>query len=167
MIRVFLGLGSNLQREQNLAAGLQALGRHFGPLIPSRIYESEPLQGSGQPYFNMVVALDVALPVGALKTSLRKIEAQCGRVRDGSGRCALDIDLLLYGDQVGDVDGVTLPHADILQRAWVLRPLAELAPDLLHPLEQKSLHSLWQAYTGPRNLRDVPLHFPSLQEMTG
>lgn len=156
MTSVFLGLGSNEARERNLAAALVALQR-IGPAICSPVYESEPLLGTGKPYFNIVVKLETDLPAGELKLALRAIEQDSGRVQDCSSCCPLDIDILLYGDCVGVVDGVTLPHPDVLRRAYVLRPLSDLAPDHVHPVKHQTLQDLWQTYTGTRALHKVSL----------
>lgn len=163
MTVVFLGLGSNEAREQNLATALIAL-RRIGPAACSPVYESEPLLGTGKPYFNIVVKLQTDLPAGELKLMLRAIEQDSGRVQDCSSCCPLDIDILLYGDCVGVVDGVTLPHPDVLRRAYVLRPLSDLAPDHLHPVKQQTLLALWQAFTGTRALYPVPLDLSLLPD---
>lgn len=161
MTTVFLGLGSNEARERNLAAALAAL-RRIGPAICSPVYESEPLLGTGKPYFNIVVQLETDLPVGELKRMLRAIEQDSGRVPDCSTCCPLDIDILLYGDCIGEVDGVMLPHPDVLRRAYVLRPLSDLAPGHVHPVKQQTLQVLWQTYTGTRTLHPVPLDLSRL-----
>lgn len=160
MTSVYLGLGSNQQRERSLARAIHLLRAHFGDLVCSPVYESEPLSGVGQPYFNLCVRLETDLSVGVLKSILRDIEQDCGRVRDDSGRCALDVDILLVDDSQGVVDAVTLPHPDVLRRAFVLQPLCDLVPDLVHPLQQKTLRELWRSFPESCVLRKVQLALP-------
>lgn len=147
MTAVFLGLGSNDQPERHLCAALDLLRQSFGGVDVSPVFASESADGEGAAgYLNLVVQVDTALAVGALKALLRDIEQQCGRIRSGEKQsaCPLDIDLLLYGDQTGVVDGVTLPHPDILRRSYVLRPLSLLAPCRAHPVQKKTFAALWQ-----------------------
>lgn len=158
MTKVFLGLGSNHDRERNLCSAIVLLREALGSLQCSSVYESAPHGHAGAAYFNLVVMLETDVPVAALKQQLREIELRCGRDRDGvPGVCALDIDLLLYGDQVGEVDGIQLPHRDVLARAYVLQPLAELAPEQLHPVEQLAFKTLWQRFPVVAPLRVVTL----------
>lgn len=161
MTAVYLGLGSNQEREHNLARAVRLLQARFGALVCSPVYESEPLSGVGQPYFNLCASLETTLPVTELKAVLREIEQTCGRVRDDSGGCcALDVDILLVDDRHGGGDGVTLPHPDVLRRAFVLQPLCDLVPDLVHPLQQKTLRQLWQSFPDACSLRRVSLDLP-------
>lgn len=156
MTSVFLGLGSNENRERNLDAALAALQRRFGLLECSPIFESMPHGGGGQSYLNLVVKLETQLSAGQLKAELRRIEDDAGRIRSRpSPECALDIDILLMDGFVGDFDGVVLPHADILHRAYVLQPLALLAPEGIHPVLQISFAELWCRFAGPQNLKRV------------
>lgn len=158
MATVFLGLGSNHDRERNLCSAIELLHAAFGSLQRSSVYESAPHGHTGASYFNLVVMLESNVPVAALKQQLREIEARCGRDRDGApGVCALDIDLLLYGDQVGVVDGIELPHRDVLSRAYVLQPLAELAPNYRHPVERQTFSILWQRFPVAAPMRVVRL----------
>lgn len=135
MTRVYLSIGSNIDRERNIRGGLEALERDFGPLMLSPVYESEAVGFEGEPFFNLVVGLDTELSVGELAARLHEIEVQHGRVRHErkfSSR-TLDIDILTRGDAVGEFDGVKLPRDEILKHAFVLLPLADLAPDDRHP----------------------------------
>ncbi len=148
MIQVFLGLGSNLDREKNIRAGLLALKKSFGDLKLSSIYESESVGFNGSNFYNLVVSLQTSVSIAELSETLKKIEDENGRVRTGpkySPR-TLDIDILTYGDFVGIDAGVDLPRAEITENAFVLLPLSELAPNELHPQLKKSYADLWAGY---------------------
>lgn len=144
MSRVYLSLGSNIDRERNLGGGIARLRQMFPGLRLSTVYESEAVGFHGAPFFNLVAEIETSLPVGELATRFRQIEEEHGRVRGEkkfSSR-TLDIDILTYDDVVGDVDGVSLPRGEILEYAFVLRPLADLAPDALHPVVRRSYRAL-------------------------
>lgn len=150
MSRAFLGIGSNVDRKRNIASCLNALRRRFGELTVSPIYRCPAVGFDGDDFFNLVVGVDTELEPGALVTELHAIEAEHGRTRQGpkfSDR-TLDIDLLLYDDRVQESPDFTLPRAEILKRAFVLRPLADIAPDLVHPVEGRTIGELWEAYRG-------------------
>jgi 2-amino-4-hydroxy-6-hydroxymethyldihydropteridine diphosphokinase len=146
--RVFLGLGSNIERERYITAGLDALQSLLGDLLLSSVYDSAAIGFEGQSFLNLVVAADTDLPLSGLATYLRSIEYEHGRPLNAPRFSArqLDIDILTYEDAVGIFDGVTLPREEILENAFVLRPLSELAPQVLHPALKQSYLSLWQAY---------------------
>lgn len=148
MAKVFLSLGSNIERDRHLGAGLDALVREFGDLKMSQVYESEAVGFAGDNFYNLVAAIETDLSVGELALRLRQIEDDNGRLRGGPKFSArtLDIDILTYDDLTGTVDGVKLPRGEILRNAFVLLPLSELAPDTLHPLEGKTYQQLWDEY---------------------
>lgn len=148
MISVFLGLGSNIEPRQYLPRGLAALEQLFGSLQRSAVYSGPAIGFDGDPFWNLVVRVDTRLPVGELQRALRTIEYAHGRPRNAArfSSRALDIDILTHGGATGLVDGVTLPRGEILENAFVLRPLAELAPQTLHPLLQVSYAELWSAF---------------------
>lgn len=152
MAQVYLGLGSNIERERYLTAGLDALHSLLGELSLSSVYDSAAIGFDGQPFLNMVVGATTDLPLPTLAARLRHIEYEHGRPVDAARFSArhLDIDILLYDDLVGEFKGdfgvVTLPREEILDNAFVLRPLAELAPGLLHPVVGLSYDRLWRDY---------------------
>lgn len=148
MAKVYLSLGSNIDRHKHLCAGLDALVREFGDLQMSQVYESEAVGFDGDNFYNLVAAIDTDLPVGELALRLRQIEDDNGRLRSGPKFSArtLDIDILTYDEHTGVVDGVKLPRGEVLKNAFVLLPLSELAPDSLHPTEGKTYQQLWDGY---------------------
>ncbi|WP_365332692.1 2-amino-4-hydroxy-6-hydroxymethyldihydropteridine diphosphokinase [uncultured Porticoccus sp.] len=149
LAQVYLSLGSNIDRDHYIRAALDALAEQFGELKISSVYESESVGFVGDNFFNLVVGLSTELSVGELSGYLKALEYRHGRQPD----CArfssrtLDIDILTYADLTGRVDGVTLPRGEILENAFVLWPLAELAPDARHPLLGTCYETLWRNYS--------------------
>lgn len=148
MTPVYLGLGSNIERERFMVAGLDALHTQFGSLALSSVYDSSAIGFDGEPFLNMVVGVNTSLPLRDMANLLREIETQHGRPANASRYSArqLDIDILTYGDTVGVCEGIELPRDEITENAFVLRPLAELAPAGLHPRLRVSYLQLWQAF---------------------
>ncbi|WP_226646872.1 2-amino-4-hydroxy-6-hydroxymethyldihydropteridine diphosphokinase [Microbulbifer variabilis] len=148
MAQVYLSLGSNINRAQHIRAGLDALAEQFGDLQVSRVFESEAVGFPGDNFYNLVVGLQTDLPVGQLALCLRGIEDANGRLRSGPKFSArtLDIDILTYDNLTGTIEGVKLPRGEIVKNAFVLQPLAEIAPKTQHPLEQKTYRQLWDEY---------------------
>lgn len=139
-------MGSNLgDRSANLAEARRRLIDAGRIVSVSSIYETEPWDvDPGQPdYLNQVVLLTTALPPVAVLKLLLKIERDMGRVRAAPGGPRLiDLDLLLYGDEVIDEPGLTLPHPRMCERAFVLTPLTEIAPDTVHPVNGLTISAL-------------------------
>ena len=139
VIRAFVGLGSNLDNPQEqLRRALQALSElpRTQLVAHSNLYRSAPLGGLDQPdYLNAVAALDTHLSAPELLTELQAIEQRQGRVRSAQRWQArtLDLDLLLYGEQQLHDAVLTVPHPGMAERAFVLYPLQEIAPDLVIP----------------------------------
>jgi 2-amino-4-hydroxy-6-hydroxymethyldihydropteridine diphosphokinase len=148
MPRVFLGLGSNHQAEEHLSAALDSLLLQFRDLALSPVFESEADGGNGAPYLNLVTAIDTDLAPGELNAWLKQIETKLGRRRAAlpAEVVNIDIDLLTYGKLSGRVDGLQLPRPGFAQAAYVLWPLAILAPKEKHPQLQRSYAELWQDF---------------------
>lgn len=139
MIRVYIALGSNLAHPlQQVKAALEAL-EHLPRtrlILCSSFYRTKPLGPQNQPDFlNAVVALDTLLPAEQLLDHTQAIERNQGRVRKDEhwGPRTLDLDIMLYGDQVIHTDRLTVPHYGLKEREFMLYPLAEIAPDLIFP----------------------------------
>jgi len=148
MTRIYVSLGTNIDRETNLRAGVAELRRRFGELVLSSVYESEAVGFSGDPFYNMVAGFESDESVDAVARELHAIEDRHGRQRNGprfSSR-TLDIDLLLYGDRVIDEGKLHLPRDEITKHAFVLWPLAEIAPDEYHPVLGVTYGELWQTF---------------------
>ena len=145
MARVFVSVGSNVERERHISLALELLASRFGELQQSNVYESAAVGFNGDPFFNLVVAFDCDAEPREIVASLHEIERRCGRAR-GAERYAprtMDLDLLLVGDRVVREGGIVLPHEEISTQAFVLRPLAELAGERKHPVSGDTLASMW------------------------
>ena len=143
LTRIYLGLGSNVERETHLQAGLDALAGFLLDMQCSPVFESQPVGIKSGPFFNLVVSAKTDLPLVELSRRLKLIEADNGRYAQDRKGLPLDIDVLFYGDLEGNFDGLTLPRAEILKNAFVLWPLSLIAPDKIHPGVGKPLAQLW------------------------
>lgn len=141
----YLGLGSNLgDRAANLRAALDLMPPDLQPSSASRIYETDPWGFADQPAFlNQVLQAQTSLSPRALLDFIKDIEVQVGRKPSFRyGPRIIDIDILLYDDIVIYEPGLTIPHPRLEQRAFALIPLAEIAPDLIHPLSNLPISEL-------------------------
>lgn len=148
MARVYLSIGSNIDREVNIRGGVADLKKQFGELTLSSVYESESVGFDGDSFYNLVAVLDTGERVEVVSRILHDIEAEHGRTREGprfSSR-TLDIDLLTYDDLVTQDNGLELPRDEITKNAFVLWPLAEIAADEKHPVLNQTYGELWQAF---------------------
>ena len=148
MTTVFIALGTNLgERLANLRDAIDALAPDVRILRESTIYETPPWGYTDQPSFlNMVVQAETSLSARALLDYLKKREDELGRVKNFRyGPRHIDLDILFYDALVLDEDRLQIPHPRLHERAFVLVPLAELAPDLIHPVLEKDVKSLLSA----------------------
>lgn len=144
MATVYLSLGSNVGDR---AASLREAIARLPVLRVSPIYETEPLDYTEQPWFlNLVVEAETALSPRHLLNLALRIERELGRVRDiPKGPRTIDIDILFYGDRVIDEPGLQIPHPRLAHRRFVLAPLADLAPDLRHPVTHRTVREMLAA----------------------
>ena len=148
MANIYLGLGSNISPEENLRIGVSELRRRYGDLQVSAVYKSTAYGFDGDDFLNVVVELQSEeSPLGICK-EIELIHNLAGRdcFGDKWGARSLDIDLLLYNDLIIDERPVRVPRSDILEYSFVLRPLAELAPDLVQPGTGKTMLAHWQKF---------------------
>ena len=151
MARIYIGLGSNVERERHLLAGIADLQQTFSAVRLSTVYESAAVGFAGANFFNLVAEAQTEMTLEQVLVALRRIEVAHGRAPDArkfSPR-TLDLDLLCFDDRVCS-EPVVLPRAEILHNAFVLCPFAELAPDWIHPVAGLCLSSLWRQYDKSR-----------------
>jgi len=148
MPRIYLGIGSNIDRERHIRAALKALASLYGELLVSPVYESESIGFEGDHFLNLVVGIDSAAPLAEIAAQVRAVEDANGRVRGGPKWSArsLDIDILTYGDAVGVIDGIELPRDEITRHAFVLLPLSDIAGSDICPGTGRSFATLWQQF---------------------
>jgi 2-amino-4-hydroxy-6-hydroxymethyldihydropteridine diphosphokinase len=148
VVKVFLGLGSNIDAEKNLRLAIAELRSRFGELIVSPVYRSIALGFDGDDFLNLVVGLQTDLSPEDLLIFIDTVHALAGRVRGPDRYISrpLDIDLLLYGDLVDKEPPLRLPRSDVLEHSFVLRPLSEIAPDFIHPETQRPIVEHWQEF---------------------
>ncbi len=148
MTRGYISIGSNINKDEHIPASLRALEQTFGKLAVSSVYESEAVGFTGDVFYNLVVGFDSDLEVKAVAKQLRQIELDNGRTRDSRKFAArtLDLDLVLYGDLIVNDGRLQIPRDEIVHYAFVLEPLAEIAPTLKHPISQLSYAELWDKF---------------------
>lgn len=148
MAYVYISIGSNIDREHNIRSALDVLRTEFGELALSRVYETDAVGFEGQPFYNLVAGFETSLQPLELVETLHLIETGHGRQRQGKrfGDRTLDLDLLLYDDDIIHEGKLSLPRDEILKYAFVLGPLAEIAGDRMHPVEHKTYQALWDDF---------------------
>lgn len=146
MAQVYLSVGSNIAPEHHIRAGLKDLREHYGTLKSSSVYESKAVGFVGDNFYNLVVGFETTEDASTIIETLRHIEHTQDRKRQGKSFSArtLDLDLLLYDDLI--IKELSIPREDILKYAFVLLPLAEIAPTAKHPLTGQSYAELWELF---------------------
>ena len=148
MTTLALSIGSNIDAESNIRAALDALNLEFENIRSSTTYESQAIGFDGDNFLNLVVLADTNKGLDDVTTFLKRLEDRLGRDRlqtRFSGR-TVDVDILLYGNESGMFCGIELPRPEVTENAYVLQPLAELLPDVVHPATGMSYLNLWQDY---------------------
>lgn len=153
MARVYLGLGSNVDPVDNLRLGIDELKRRYGIVELSPVYRSKALGFQGDDFLNLVAAIDTCATPQAIHAQIETIHDRAGRTRDSQRFASrtLDIDILLYGDRVVETPRFRIPRADVLDYSFVLRPLADLAPALVHPDTGRTIAEHWAEFDAERH----------------
>lgn len=146
MAQVLVGIGSSIDKQNNIRLGIQALQKKFGILKISPIYESEAVGFTGCNFYNLVVSFDSLLGAQAIINQLKKIEIEQGRPENAIKLAprTLDLDLLLHAQLINSE--IDIPRAEILTNAFVLKPLSELVPLLKHPILNQTYEVLWRNF---------------------
>ena len=168
MTAVYIAAGSNVEPERNLALASRELCREFPDVRFSPWYRNQAVGFEGDDFINFVAGFTTDLPIEVVLPRLHAIETLCGRPR-GAPRWAprsMDLDMLLYGDLIRDEPKLKLPRPDLMKRAFMLGPLADLAPELVHPTLKATIGELWARFDraahplirieSPTNLRCDP-----------
>ncbi|MDA1369839.1 MAG: 2-amino-4-hydroxy-6-hydroxymethyldihydropteridine diphosphokinase [Proteobacteria bacterium] len=143
-----LSLGSNIDPAENIRRAARALQQEFGEITCSAVFESEAIGFDGDNFLNLVVITETQVDLQPIVLFLKQLEDQLGRDRTQprfSGR-PIDIDILSFGDETGHDCGIELPRAEITRNAFVLKPLAELLPDVVHKETGRTHAALWEAF---------------------
>ena len=153
MAKVYLGLGSNIDPEENLRLGISELKQTYGELVVSKVYRNAAVGFEGADFFNLVAGFESDEEPSEIVRRIEHIHDLAGRERgdDRFASRALDIDLLLYGDLVVDDPPLQLPRSDVLEYSFVLGPLAEVAPNLVHPVTGRTIGQHWQECDAARH----------------
>ena len=147
-MRAYISIGSNIEREINIRAAVQALRERFGTLTLSNVYENQPIGFEGENFYNLVAAFDTNESPETVATILHDIERRIGRTRAPArfSSRTIDLDLLLYNGLLSEKETLRLPRREIDEYACVLRPLSELAPEMHHPRTGETFAALWARF---------------------
>ncbi len=148
MPEVYVAAGSNVEPERHLQQAVTELARAFPGARFSSWYRNRAVGFDGDDFINLVAGFSTALPLDAVLGRLHAIEGRCGRERDAPRWAprSMDLDVLLFGDLVCEAPGLKLPRPDLLKRAYMLGPLAEIAPQVVHPTAGLTIGELWQRF---------------------
>ena len=157
-VSVYLGLGSNMgERQDNLLKALDYISQRMRIEKKSSIYDTAPVGNENQARFlNMVCQATTSVPANTLLFLLKGIENKMGRMPGpANGPRLIDIDILLYGNEIVDTHDLKVPHPRMLERAFVLVPLAEIAPEVIHPVQKQSIKALLDAIRSKEGVQGV------------
>lgn len=149
MARVYIGIGSNIDKHVHIPQVLAELRAMFGEITISPIYQTSAIGFEGDDFYNLVVGVDTVLTPIEVYRYLRELEASHQRKRSSGNQFiarTLDLDQLLYDDLQIDDGAISIPHDDIINYAFVLKPLVDIANDLVHPVLHTSIGSLWDKF---------------------
>lgn len=146
MAQVYVGIGSNIDREYNIRGGIKRIKSLYDDVVISKVYECAAFGFEGDDFYNLVAGFKTTQSLSKVAEMLRHIEFEFGRRRTETKYSprSLDIDILMYDDMIDEQ--YKIPRNDILEYAFVLKPLSEISPDLLHPVEKQTMSELWKNF---------------------
>jgi 2-amino-4-hydroxy-6-hydroxymethyldihydropteridine diphosphokinase len=162
-VPVFVAAGSNVEPEKNLERACAEIAHAWPDAHFSRAYRNVAVGFDGPDFINLVVGFSAAQPLPLVIERLRGIETHCGRPRYAPKWASrtMDLDVLLFGDRVEKTTDYTLPRPDLLKRPYMLGPLAEIAPRVMHPTAHKTIAELWAEFDRDgHEMKPVPLELP-------
>jgi 2-amino-4-hydroxy-6-hydroxymethyldihydropteridine diphosphokinase len=147
-VRVFVAAGSNLEPEKHLARACAEVRASWPDAVFSRAFRNVAVGFDGPDFINLVMGFSTAQPLDEVITRLRAIETLCGRPRHAPkwASRSMDLDVLLFGDRVEKTSDYTLPRPDLIKRPYMLGPMAEIAPEVVHPTAGKTIGQLWREF---------------------
>lgn len=150
MTDVYVAAGSNVEPEKYLERAIRALAAAYGPLTLSPAYKNQAVGFTGDDFINLVVGFRTEDDVARVRQQLQKIEAACDRPPDAPKWAprTMDLDILLFGDLISDEPGLKIPRPDLIKRPYMLKPIADIAPDVRHPVSGKTMRELWESSAG-------------------
>lgn len=153
----YLSIGTNIERERNILSAMRELCATWPHILFSPIYESEAVGFAGEDFYNLAAAFQTGQDLDEVLDALRQLEDEHGRTRNGPKFAArtLDLDLLGWGDLVISRGSLELPRPEILKLDFVLCPLADIAPEAVHPVAGLTYQQLWEQFTGVRAIRRI------------
>ena len=171
MTIAFLSLGSNIDKEKNIRAAVNVLSQAFAILSISPVYESEAVGFSGENFLNLIVEVETELPLLRFSEKLKKVERDLGRehASERFSSRTMDIDIVLFGELEGRHDGIELPRPELYLNAFVLRPMADIAPELTDPKTGHNMRFLLSKLASDQVLWQIPFSFDNAlnSESTG
>ena len=147
MANIFISIGSNVDKESNIVNSIKTLKTYFPDLVCSAVFESESIGFDGHNFYNLVAGANTNMSLNDVCSLLKQIERDNGRLpsdKKFSPR-TLDLDLLFFDDVVCD-SPAQLPRDEITKNAFVLWPLADIAAEFIHPINNLSIKNIWQKY---------------------
>lgn len=148
MTHVVLSIGSNIDREKNTRYALEQIKHRYGELDISPVYETSSVGFVGPSFFNLIVGFQTDETLQRIVENLKQIEARAGRTKGPKtfDSRVLDIDVVLYGSQNFRDQGINVPRDEIEKYAYVLKPLADIYPDLVHPVTNLKISKMWSNF---------------------
>jgi 2-amino-4-hydroxy-6-hydroxymethyldihydropteridine diphosphokinase len=157
MPEVFVAAGSNIEPVKHLQLALAELQKSFAPLRISPAYRNAAVGFEGDDFINLVVGFTTDDDLHRVRERLQAIEARCGRPLAAPKWAprSMDLDILLFGDDVRNEPGLVLPRPDLVRRAYMLKPIADIAPDFEHPTLHRTMLELWNDFEGKEHQMTV------------